>query len=241
MKRPMEAPDRIVGKKINVIIDQLQKEKTILKLNILDIGYKGLSIVIGVESDDRNSFFLIDYPGGSRDMLVKASGKSVFFEFNDLDNIQYTFRSVVEKVVQDSIWIRFPEGIDRKQRRKYFRIATPPGTRIIFNVSERRYDLNVINLSEGGALINQRASRHEEELFCKDGEFKNISLVRNEGDLRTRISIKKAKIVRIKKNQETGRYSYGLQFLEMEIAEREGIREFIYKCQRRDLKSRSFL
>ena len=237
----MEAPDRLIGKKINGIIDQLQKEKTILKLNILDIGYKGLSIVIGVDRDDRNSFFLIDYPGGSRDMLSKASGKSVFFEFNDLDNIQYSFRSIVEKVAQDSIWIRFPEGIDRKQRRKYFRIATPPGTRITFDISGRRYDLNVINLSEGGALINQRSSRHEEALFCKDGEFRNISLVRNEGDLRTRISIKKAKIVRIKKNPEIGRYSYGLQFLEMGIAEKEGIREFIYKCQRRDLKSRSFL
>ena len=237
----METPDRIIGKKINGIIDQLQKEKTILKLNILDIGYKGLSIVIGVDSDERNSFFLIDYPGGSRDILAKASGKVVFIEFNDLDNIQYSFRSVVEKVAKDSIWIRFPEGIDRKQRRRYFRIATPPGTRITFEMSGRRYELNVINLSEGGALTNQKASHHEEELFCRDGELRNIFLVRNEGDLRASICIKKTRIVRIKKNPETGRYSYGLQFLEMGIAEKEDIRKFIYKCQRRDLKSRSFL
>lgn len=233
--------DTIRGDKVFKILDQLQKDKTILNLHVLGIGYEGLTIVTGVDSNNNgDSCFLIDRPGGlSMGVFEKIEGKKAIFEFNDENRIHYKFRAIIGGLDKRDIRVEFPESIERIQRRKFFRTISPPGTKILFN-ADNRYEFNVLNISEGGLLINQKARFHNKSLLYVDAILESIYLVSKNDNIVTNIGIKKAEIVRINKSPETGRYNYALKILELGKNEEMDIRKFIYESQRKVLQRRSF-
>ena len=238
--REMRDPDKIVGNRISGILEGLWKERTILKLNILGMDYEGLSIVTGIENENGNPSFLIDYPAGSGDIFRRSIGKRILFEFSGKEKIQYSFRSIIHGVDGDDIRIGFPAAIERIQRRKHFRISVPSGTRIIFDTMKNRYEFNVVNLSKGGALINQKAHLRDKGLLYIGGYLKNFWLVYDEGREQKRICVRKADIRRIEKETGRGRYNYAIKFLEVKKEEEKEIWDFIYRCQRRVLTRRSY-
>lgn len=237
----MQNSERISGQRLFHLFDYLQKRRTILKINLLGRDYEGLTNVTGLETHNNIRYFLIDYPGGSREIFQPAEGSKVIFEFSGEDKLQHTFKSVIGKVAEDDIWIKFPEAIERIQRRNHFRVSPPIGSKVYHKIDNRRYEFNVLNVSHAGALINQDASYHRKSLFYVGGYLNRILLVCNEDYAKVRVEIKRSEINRIEQNVTTGKYQYALQFLDIEKNMEDKLKAYIYHCQREVLRRRSFL
>ena len=229
-------PNTITGDKQVDILRELQKNRTIISINLLGKGYEGLTIVTGIHTMNNIPLILIARPGGSEDYIQKTSKERVFLEFVDRDKIQYNFKTRIEKVGEDDILIQFPKIINRVQRRKHFRVEPPIGTRMVITADDRRHEVNVINMSMGGALICKDSGGHIKEVFFMGQHLKDIVLKCDENEARARITIKKAEIIRIAKIEETGRFCYALKFLEMDRDMTEQLHVFIYLSQRVILK-----
>ena len=237
----MENSDRISGKRIYQLFDQIEKDRTSIKLVLLGKDYERLTIVTGIKNEKGVPYLLIDYPIGFRETVQDFDGGKIIFEFIGGDNIPYSFKTAMHKISGEDIWVRFPESIERIQRRKYFRIAPPLGTKIIFTLNNREYETNVVNLSHGGALVNQKEKSHKDSDFYVDEYIKNIDLVNREKNGKIKIGIKKTVIIRIFKSSETGKYNYALRFMDMEKKEEDKLDKYMYECQRAVLKKRSML
>lgn len=232
----MVEPDKITDEKRFAIIHELQRDRTIIRLNLLGKKFEGLTMVTGMNTINNVPYILIDRPNGSKEYLENSTGNRVFLEFIGKDRIQYHFKTVIEKAVDDDILIQFPEVINRVQRRKYFRIEPPFGTRMTFKADNRHFKFNVINLSMGGVLIAQDMGLHDKGTFFVGRYIRDILLICEEDGARARIKIKKADLIRIEKNEETGKCFYAIKFLDMDKDTREKLHVYIYCCQRVVLK-----
>jgi hypothetical protein len=70
---------------------------------------------------------------------IYGKRRFALFDFVGKDKILYSFRTVVGRINGDDIWMEFPEFIERVQRRKFYRIAPPIGTKIYFEVDSGKY------------------------------------------------------------------------------------------------------
>ncbi len=237
----MEDTDRIYGKRRFALFDQLQNDRIVITLNLLGKDYEKLTIVTGVVTENGTPYALIDIPTGFRETLQGNEKREALFDFVGKDKILYSFRTVVDRVTENEIWIEFPEFIERVQKRKHYRIVPPLGTKIYFAVDDRKCEVNVVDLSQRGALISQ-SERFQKEVKLSNGEYiKNINLICEEKSLKLQIDIKKAQIKRIVKNPETGRYTYAFQFIDIEMREKNELEDWIYRAQREFLRKRNLL
>lgn len=237
----MEDPDKITGTGVIHLVKQARRDRTLLKMSIPGTGYECLTIVTGTDNRNPSSAFFIDCPWDAKEIGKDVEGKRVHFEFSGQDRIRYSFRTYMEGIEAKNLRIRYPETVKRIQRRKSFRIMAPPGTMAEAAITGKRYYFHVANLSEGGALLNQKESFHDNRLLYAGSHIEDLLLENNEGPQRIRIKVRKADITRIEKESKTGRYSYAIRFVEMGRKEEEEIRGFIYMCQRQILKKRSLL
>ena len=237
----INSPDRIAGNDLSKEIKSLIEERNILNLNLLGKGYEALTIVTDVDYSKVRPRFLIDYPSGDRDIITNSAGSRVFFEYSGKDKLRRVFKSVIDEVNNDEIWVWFPESIDRIQRRKHFRISTPMGTTLTFDIGGNRYEFSVLNISQGGALITPESQFHEKKLFYEGVILRGIYLKCEEVYAKTDILIKRAEIRRIEKNTHDNRYNYGLKFEDMDKKSKTDLGLFVYDCQREVLRRRSFI
>jgi c-di-GMP-binding flagellar brake protein YcgR len=235
----MNSAEKITGDKIFKLINQLKKEKSILRLNILGTGYEGLSIVLGIKMINESPCLILDFPAGARESILNSQGKKTIIEFNDKDRILYTLRSIVERVSEDDICILVPNVVYRLQRRQYFRIISPIGTKVIINEGYKSYEFNMIDISEGGTLISQPAAFHDANLFFK-GAQKPLLIIFYEGNAKRTIRVNKAEIKRIEKIPETSCINYGVQFIDCDKKEENTIRNFVFSRQRMLLQKKRF-
>jgi c-di-GMP-binding flagellar brake protein YcgR len=230
----MESPERITGDKMLDLLDRVKMEKTILKLNMPGAWNEWLSIVVDIKPGHEPACFVIDFPGGPRENIMNAQGQRVIIEFTGKDRIRYTLRSVIKSLSDQNIYIRLPEAINRLQRRGFFRISSPIDTKVTINNEDGKYEFNVINISESGALISQPTIYHDSSKFFK-GALKSLSIVCKDIEDARIIKINKAEIRRVFKRPETGCYEYALMFLDRGRESEKDIRKFIYSCQRKIL------
>lgn len=231
--------DRISGKSLLGIFDSLLKNRIILKLHILGQGYEGLSIVTGVDNSNSKPTFLLDYPSGVQDIFQDSVGKKVFFEYSGTDKLHYSFRAFISGVEGDDIRFQFPEAVERIQRRKHFRVAPPIGTTMGFKIRDKRYECSLVNISESGAMVNDRSANYNKSIFFYGGELLDLQITCEEEQTRTNFLISKAEIVRLEKKMEKGCFHYALKFVEMNKRDQEMLKTFIYNCQREELRKRS--
>jgi len=236
----MEAPEIITGERMLGLVDQLKRERSALKLNIAGCDNEGLSILLGIAQFNGNPCLMLDFPAGVSLDTLFAHGKKVYIEFTDKKKINYNFRSTVAGVTPQNIYILMPKAINRLQRRRFFRIPPPLGTKIIINDEWGKFEFNVVNISEGGALISHPDAFHDERIFFQGAEKSLVIVCGEEGNAHT-IKIRKAEIKRINKVPETHRYNYALHFIDCGTQEENKIRNFIYSCQRRFLEKRQIL
>lgn len=238
----MERVDKITGNRIYGLLEQARKKRIMLKMNILGTGHEGLTMVIGfnIKNNDER-FFIIDYPSSTEKVFPVAKGEKCYFEYTGQDKIPYSFRALIAQVDNDSLTIELPDAIERIQRRKYFRINTPAGTKMILNHHGKGFEFDVINVSEGGALVGHKTRFHNKNIFYEGGLLSKLQLISREEGLATRIYIDSAEIVRIAKNSDRGRYDYAIEFNNILNQNETKIREFIYNCQRKAIKRMGYM
>lgn len=238
--------DRIYGDKIIGLLELLKKERTVLKLNLLGKDYERLTIVTGLIDENESSYFLIDYPGGFREILDdfgpdEAHEQRVVFEFIGSDKIPFAFRTVLDQVQGRDIRVKTPEYIERIQRRRHFRIEPPMDTKILFLRDTKKLENSVLNLSLGGALISPLVKPTLGSRLYPGEIVHNINLIAHKKIFKMRICIKKAMVRRAGKNSETGRYFYALRFMEIEKEDEKVLEKWLHKWQRAILQKRSLL
>ena len=233
----MDNSEKISGEKIFGILEQVKNNHTILDIHVTGTGFNSLTIILDV-SDGENPRFFIDYPGRIDSDTPFSAGKKCYFEFSNEDKIKYRFKATVDGILGKKIKFKFPEFIERSQRRKAFRIPAPSGSKLIYSNNNDRFELDILNVSEDGLLVSQKNKSSGGNIFFEGNILKNMSLSAGQKDNSIRINIGSAEIVRLETANESARINYGLRFTDIDKRERDELRRFIYYCQRKDLQKR---
>ncbi len=238
----MEFRNRIQGDKVVSLLRELQQQRTPLRFRMPGRKYDRLTIVTGVESRNGRSFLLVDVPGGFEEERGKEEGARVHIEFADKDRIPHSCRTVIDHVEREDLWLVLPEFLERVQRRRYFRVEPPAGTRILFPLGGKPIEVPVLNISLGGTLIISPGKDLRGVLPLQVGtRLSDVRLMGKVDGKGVDIRIQKAEVRRVDAATENRRTLFGVQFLLMEKPDEQALERFIYDCQRRLLKKRSML
>jgi c-di-GMP-binding flagellar brake protein YcgR len=227
----------IQGKNKFDIFEQLRKDKTLIQMRLLGADYEQLTFIIGIQARKNMLFFLIDYPKGFKEAVSDVEVWEMRFEFIGNDNLQYIFKTSDGEISGNEIWIRFPEFIEKIQRREHFRIEVPLETKLHFKKQSADIEMNVIDISLKGALVN--SVQIQKNAVFKSGEnLKNVKLVFPSEKKDLVVHIKKVSAKRVEKDSQSKRYIYGLYFAKTEKNEETLLTKIISKLQIKFLQKR---
>jgi c-di-GMP-binding flagellar brake protein YcgR len=234
----MSDTEIIQGEDLLRLFRDLQKNKTVIRINILGRSYERLTMVIGVLNRTPPRYFRIDYPKGFERAVRDTSAWRMRFEFKGKDKIVYHFRTYGGYLSGKDIFIPFPHHIDRIQRRRCFRLDAPLGAKMVVARYAEKYEMTLLNLSEGGALVGLGKGSSRQPVFQEGDSLRHLVVLFQAEEALFRIPIEKALVKRLDKNPLTLRYQYALQFINLGPGERNDLRELIYLFQRDFLKKR---
>lgn len=234
----MQDTETINGENLVRLFRELHRNKTVIKINLLGEDYERLTMVTGILSKRPPYHFRIDYPSGFEEAVRGITTWKIRFEFNGKDRLIYRFKTSGGYISGKDIFIPFPPQIERVQRRRYFRQEPPLGTRMIVPRFNKKYELTLFNVSEGGALVGMGKGSPRQPIFKKGEYLRHIVLLFPSQEQQFRITIKEALVKRLDKDPLTLRYRYALQFTDMGKEEMKDLRDLIYIFQRDFLKKR---
>ena len=240
----MENIELIQGDAVLQLFKDLQQNKTPLRVKLTNGDYEHLSHLKQIRKRLRTHYFLIEYNEDFQAAAAKLEELHLKIEFTGEDGILYTFHTRDSDVSRELIWLKFPESIQRYQRRSLFRLEAPHGTRLYFEVNGIRYKLLVINVSLGGTLgvLVSLTQRMEQELkFKKPHSLDNVELVfppKDDNDDGSRVCIKRCQIIRQERNPQTKKYECAMEFKEIVETEQKKLTELFYQWQRDYLRKR---
>jgi len=233
--------EKIEGKNRSDILKTIKKDKTLIKMRLPGKDYECLTIITDVLTSKYKSTFMIDSPIDFHTVSDNSNNIKMYFEFTGKDNLSYTFKTTGGKIHHDEINVKFPDFINRKQRRKDFRLAVPPGTKLHVKINSKLHKMTVLDVSLGGTLIALigHMSESENKQFIKIGEcFENIELLFPMEGKSFKSKIKKATVVRVIKGSLKPKNCCALQFVNIEKNEEKALTKFIYKYQQQLLRKR---
>ncbi|MFX0117624.1 MAG: PilZ domain-containing protein [Candidatus Hodarchaeota archaeon] len=236
--------EKIQGEGILRILHDLQQDKTFLKMRLLDNDFERLTLVTDIRKWKKNTYFSIDDSSEFHDILAEDDIWRIEFEFTGRDKIKYVFRTTEGAIKNGKIWVAFPEFIERYQRRRVFRLEAPPKTRLFFKYESTAYELIVVNVSLSGTLGVQANMRKKLDLNLqpqKAQALQDVVLVFPSSDNSLNVKIKQCQVKRLKKNPQTQRYEYALEFTEIDEDNEIRLTEAIYRFQREFLRRRKRL
>ena len=237
----MDTQNKIQGKKRRVVFEQLQNENTLIKMHIPKLDYEKLTMIIDVRRNGNDSFFIIDSPNDFHDNVTDFDQTEIHFEFNFKEGVRYAFKSAGGMILENEIWIVFPDIIERIQRRKDFRLGFPKGSRIRFQLKSIEHEMDLINLSMGGAYadISMNKKGEEKNPFLKSGNtVHNIILWSPSEEGNLEVLINEASIIRVEKLKTGKRCKLGLQFIDIDSTEVKTLKKLVYDIQRNFLQRR---
>ena len=237
----MAESEKIRGIRITSIFEELRQRKTLLKLMLVDTDFEHLAVVTGLRRKESGSHFIIDTPRGFKEAAADIDIWQIRFEFIGKDNINYVFTTIGGQIAGNQIYIKLPEEMERKQRRKLFRINAPAETKLCFSIQGTRHELQVIDISLGGslaALVQTDIHVQPKPPFLDTRPLKDVELIFPAEIFRQSIKIKTAQIKRLKKNPETTRYEIALEFNQISKSDQRLLNDLIYRLQRQSLRKR---
>jgi len=222
------------------IFRELERDKTLIRMHLLGHQYERLTVVTGIRNQQKTPFFLIDCPRDFKQAVAGLNDCRIRFEFTGTDKVNYVFRTSGKKFLDKEICIRFPEIIERIQRRRHFRLTPPLGTLLYINAKPTIRKMNVIDVSQGGVLgaLNKGVPMSEDPLFKIGNNLKDIELIFPAEVETIMVQIKEAVIRRLGKDPLTGRETCAFQFRDIEKYTQKTLLELIYQCQRDLLRTR---
>ena len=236
--------EKIQGDAILQLFKELKKDKTPLKVKLVNGDYEHLSHIKDLRKRLRTHFFQIDFTEDFLNATEDLENWRLRIEFTGQDGILYAFEPDKYDVSRGLIWLKFTEVVHRYQRRSLFRLEAPHGTRLYFNVNNARYKLLVINVSLGGMLgvLVSLTRQMEQELELNLSRIiENVELKfpsKDGDDDKSKVNIKQCQIIRQERNQQTNKFECAIAFREITEEEQRKLTELFYQWQRDYLRKR---
>lgn len=237
----MAQTEKIEGRRILRLFEELRNNQTLLRLHLSQKNYSHLTRVLDLRKQKKDTFFLIDYPPGFRETSADTDACFLDFDFTDKDNVNYFFSTRGGEIFNKKLWIKLPQIVNRKQRRKLYRLAAPSGTKLYICLHSKRYELKVIDISLGGSLgvlVGIRHGDQQDPILSYTGIFENVEVIFPPEEEDLRVTIKSAKVKRLGENPLTKQLEYALQFLDIDQTHEKILTDLIYRFQREFLRNR---
>jgi c-di-GMP-binding flagellar brake protein YcgR len=170
----------MTGSAITALFDNLIQHETLLKLTLIDTEYENLTRILKMVDHQKKTHLVIGIPEGFETTAADLDVWQIHFEFNGPDQIKYGFTTVGGEIVDNHLYMKAPQEIERQQRRELFRIDAPKGTRIHFSKAGNRIELEVINTSIGGSLaawVQTRSDMPENSALTVAQRLEDVALV----------------------------------------------------------------
>ncbi len=233
----MTGAEKIQGKKLIRLMEQIQREKIMLSMRLVGQNYERLTMVTRIPKDKNASFFAIDPPRDFRNTVSKLGTWEIHFNFNGPDNLEYIFTTSGGKFYDNEIQINFPDYIERLQRRRYFRLSVPAGTKLFFESDQVQREINLINISMRGALGLLKTFNEKDQkkpIFKKDDYLKNIKIIfpyDTENNMRE-VNVNKTIIRRAEHDSQKNMDLYAFEFVSIDRDQERTLIQIIFNLQR---------
>lgn len=233
--------ERIYGKSLIRVFRELIENKTVLRVFLLGKDYERLTILTDLEEKDSEVYITVDYPVGFKRAIEGTKDWRLRFEFTGKDRLPYIFRTEGGEFVEGGIRLNLPSFIERRQRRKSFRLEAPLGTKLVFTKDFKKYETNVINISLGGAFVSLEKGDKKKPVVEVDEYLKGVKVIFPSKDEQLLVYIKEAMVKRVEKDIYQGLFNYALQFTDMEKKDSDFLQKLIYRFQREYLRKRQLI
>ena len=230
--------DTIDGSGVYTIIEALQLDQTLIKMQIPARDFHHLTIITKTKQSGQEYYFKIDYPHGFREAVQGLDEWRFRFEFTGPDNLPYAFRTFGGERDNKDIWVPFPDFIERQQKREDFRVSLPYGINIYLTAAEAPWRIRVENLSRGGALGVEKITAKSSPLFDKGESIENFQIRFPRARKNKTITIHQAIVKRVDNDTGKKRRFYAFQFTEIDKQAESLLVQRIYDLQREFLRRR---
>ncbi len=233
----------IRGKARLKLFRELVEDKTVLRVFLLGKNYERLTIITEIRKGDEEYFLVADYPSGFRHVAGNEGPWRLRFEFTGRDRLPYVFRTTGGELVPEGLLLPMPSFVERRQRRRNFRLEPPLGTKLHLGAEEKEMEAIVYNISIGGALISFENIKEKKPLLALGQKLKplRITFPDSDGGGPVWVNIKEAIVKRLERDLVSHRYKYALQFTDISSEEANLLQELIFKYQRKYLRKRHLL
>ncbi len=228
--------ERIIGQRLTEVLDHLVATRTLLKVCLPTKDYTHLTLLLGTEKIKGKLYFAIDLTDELIDIFKNQTVEGLIFEFTGPDKVTYRFATTDTISKLGRVLVRFPDYIERIQKRSNFRIKTWAGTMAHFKIGKQAHKLRIDNISLGG-LYGLAFDPQPETLSVGD-VLSPVEIIFPIDDQCLLITIKKAVIRRIEQRKKSRRNAYAMEFLEIDRDSRQVLTRQIYNLQRYYLKRR---
>jgi PilZ domain len=239
----MGEADKIQGKDVITLLEEVKQKQIMLSIELVDQGYEQTTMIIRIPEDPDASFFVIDPPQDFMNYVSKIKESEFQFRFRGLDNLDHIFTSLGGTFSDNEIRIKFPDYIDRFQRRRYFRLRVPTGTKFLFRFGQVRQEMSMINISMRGAfgvLELSKGENQEKPIYKKKDLVEDIEIISPAGPKisEQKISVKKAVIRRAEHEPRKNIDLYAFEFMSIDRDQEKRLNKFIFDLQRLALQKK---
>lgn len=236
-------PGKIEGPKLDTLFESLVADQTIISMHVVGIDFQRLTCITAVERTSVGNHLLVDCPEGFSQATANSETLNIRFNFNGSDHLEYIFSTSGGIRHGRELKVPFPDHVERLQRRKNFRIDTMPGTRLLISSGKTKGQIDLINISLGGAfglLVKHNKTDLTGSLFKTNQRLYKVRIVfpaDKRMEKRT-VIIHKAEVRRIERDKERKRYKYSFEFMTIDKENLQELTQAIYHIQRQFLQKR---
>ena len=230
--------DTIDGPGVHTIIEALKTDQTLIKMHIPAKDFHHLTIITDIKRSDQKAYFKIDYPHGFNEAVEGLDEWRFNFEFTGPDKLPYVFKTRGGENFDKAIWVRYPDHIERQQKREDFRISLPYGTNIYLTAQDVSWKIRVENLSRGGVLGVEKITAKSIPLFEAGDTITDFQIRFPRARDHKTITIQKVVVKRVDKDAARKRRFYAFQFIEIDKQAESLLVDRIYDLQREFLRRR---
>lgn len=239
----MHDTGKLQGDKRFEILHYLLEKRVIISMYVEGTDFERLTCLNKIIEDPKVPVLLVDLPQGFKSVISTLENLKVRFTFNGPDRVEYIFTTTGGQYSGSSLKVPFPDFIERIQRRKNFRMHTPPGTQMLISRDKTRAILGVVNISLGGvlaALMKHNIPDLKGSLFSENESIINAGILYpGDEDLDEQIVIiERAAVRRIEHDKNKRLYRYAFEFVDLATPEAKKLTQLIYHFQRMFLKRR---
>lgn len=235
--------EKLQGSKLDILFSQLIMQKAIISMYVVGTDYERLTCVNEIQKDFENSYLIVDLPGDFREAVRKPDNWQVRFSFIGPDHLEYIFTTHGGTFSGKALKLPFPDCVERMQRRRNFRVAALPKSKLLFVYNNVKAVILLINISLGGAygiLVKHNQKNSQGPLLALNQTIENIGIrfpaqMDSEEQM---VIVKKAVVRRVEFDREKDRYKFAFEFTEMCSRQNQKLTRIIYDIQRYYLKNR---